>query len=263
MKSIMDWNDQRRWGLATILTIGLTVAACGGDSEASEDGAESTRPASSGSAAPPPAASTPTASTATASPPAASTPTASTPAASTPATPAPPARAIPAGTVLRFEVRNDLSTASHQAGDRFTLRLVDGVSGTGGASLAAGAEARGVVTEARASTDPQTAAVLGLRLESLEVNGSHRTLDATVESANVQESSGSSGQRTAATIATGAAAGAVIGQILGRDTRSTVAGAAVGAIAGTGIALTTRDGHAVLPRGSVVTVRLASPLTVP
>lgn len=178
------------------------------------------------------------------------------------ATPAPSRAAIPAGAILVFEVLDDVSTSTHETGDTFRLRLVEPVSGEGGAALSSGAEARGVVTESRTSTSSDEEALLGLRIASVHAGGSQRPIAAEVQSASLQQGTRDSGQRTAAKIATGAAAGAVIGQILGRDTRSTVIGAAVGAAAGTGIALTTRDGHATLPRGSRVTVRLAEPLVL-
>jgi hypothetical protein len=179
------------------------------------------------------------------------------------AAPAPaPVAAIPAGTRLVFEVTEDVSTATHEAGARFNLRLVDDVRGAHGAVIPAGSSARGVVTESRRSGSADEDALLAVRIASVEVNGGYEDIRGTVESTQIEASARDSGQRTAAKVATGAAAGAVIGQILGRDTRSTVTGAAVGAAAGMGIALTTRDGHAVLTRGSLVEVRLDQAVVV-
>ncbi len=174
-----------------------------------------------------------------------------------------PVPAIPSGTILVFEVEEDVSTATHEAGQRVPLRLVSGVNGDHGAALPAGTGARAIVTEASRSGSAQEEAVLALRIASVQVNGRAQDLSGTIQSTEIEAGTRDSGQRSAAKVATGAAAGAVIGQILGRDTRSTVAGAAAGAAAGLGIALTTRDGHAVLPRGSTLTVRLDSPLVLP
>jgi hypothetical protein len=167
-----------------------------------------------------------------------------------------PARSIPAGTILIFEVRENISTSTHKVGDAFNLVLVDAVSGIGGASLQPGTIGRGVVTEVHASSGSNDQALLGLRVTSLEVGGTQRTIESVIQSAAIESSAQDSGARTAATIATGAAAGAIIGQILGRDTRATVAGAAVGTAAGVGVALSTRDGHATLTSGSRIQVRL-------
>jgi hypothetical protein len=165
-------------------------------------------------------------------------------------------RALPSGTLLTFEVREDVSTSSHVAGDGFGLVLVQEARGTGGAVIPSGASGRGVVAEARSSSGPEDEALLAVRVATVQVNGTSVALRGTVESADTQVSTRDSGARTGATIATGAAAGAVIGQILGRDTRSTVTGAAVGTVAGTVVALTTRGGHASLPAGSRIVVRL-------
>jgi len=170
-------------------------------------------------------------------------------------------RAIPAGALLTFEVRESVSTASNGVGDTFSLVLVDAVVGSGGAVLPAGASARGLVTEVRASTGPMDPSLLGLRVTSVEAAGSQQQILGETQSADIDRSTRGSGTRSVATVATGAAAGAIIGQIIGRDTRSTVAGASVGAAVGMGVALTTRGGHAELPVGSRIVVRLSRDLT--
>lgn len=171
-------------------------------------------------------------------------------------------RAIPADARLVFEVRETLSTSSHEVGDVFALRLTEDVNGSGGLVLPAGTPARGVVTAAETSEGPEDEAVLGVRIESIRIDGRDRALNGRVESAEVEAAARDSGARSVAKVATGAAAGAILGQILGRDTRSTVSGAAVGAAAGLGVALTTRDGQATLHEGTLVTVRLEDALVV-
>lgn len=175
---------------------------------------------------------------------------------------APAVVGVPSGATLVFEVAEDVSTSQHRTGDTFALRLSEPVQGTGGFVLPAGTEARGVVTAAAESSGPEDEAVLAIRVQSVELNGRTRALQGQVTHADVKSGTRDSGTRTAAKVATGAAAGAVIGQILGGNTRSTVQGAAAGTAAGVGVALTTRDGHATLPQGSLVTVRLDDTLVV-
>jgi hypothetical protein len=165
-------------------------------------------------------------------------------------------RAIPAGSILTFEVRENVSTASHVSGDGFSLVLVDAVNGSAESILPAGTAARGTVTESHKSTGPEDQALLAVRIASVASGGSQRPIEGEVQSAAIESSTQDSGSRTAATIAVGTAAGAIIGQILGRDTRATVAGAAVGTVIGVGVALTSRDGDARLPVGSRIVVRL-------
>jgi hypothetical protein len=168
----------------------------------------------------------------------------------------PPVPAILAGTVMVFEVREHVSTASHVAGESFSLMLVEGVTGQAGATLAPGTMARGLVTTVERSTGPQDEAILGVRVASVAVAGSQRALEGIVESVSVSTSGRDSDTRTAATIVTGAAAGAILGQILGHNTRSTVVGAAVGTAVGVAVALKTRGGDAHLTQGSRLVVRL-------
>jgi dolichol kinase len=63
-------------------------------------------------------------------------------------------------------------------------------------------------------------------------------------------------------VAVGTAAGAIIGQVIGRDTRSTIAGALTGAAAGTAIAMGTADVDAVLNKGSAMVVRTETPVSI-
>ena len=58
----------------------------------------------------------------------------------------------------------------------------------------------------------------------------------------------------------GAAAGALVGQVLGKDTEATLKGAAVGAAAGTVVAVASRNGDATLEEGSRITVRTEEPI---
>jgi hypothetical protein len=230
-------------GLALAMTLALGQVACG-NAQSNEDTESEAAAAAEAPAATPRAA-------------------APRPAPAAPAAPRPAAKVIPAGSVLTFEVTENVSTSSHDAGDGFSLRLVDGVSGSGGAMLPSGATARGVVTQSVKSSSSNEDALLAVEVRSVQVSGSSQPFTARVVSASVETSRQNSTQRSAAKIATGAAAGAIIGQILGKDTRGTVTGAAVGAAVGTAVALTTRGGHAELPVGSRVTVELTQAMTLP
>jgi hypothetical protein len=78
----------------------------------------------------------------------------------------------------------------------------------------------------------------------------------------VQRDQRTSRGEQAATIGVGAAAGAILGQVIGRDREATLAGAAIGAAAGTAIALGTADVDAVMPAGGRMVIRLDSPISV-
>jgi hypothetical protein len=206
----------------TALALLLLAAGCGGGSEAAEAGGGEGEAAVSAAASP----------------------------------------ALVAGTQLVFTVEETVSTQDHTSGDTFTLRLASAVPAGNGVELPIGTRARGVVTSAKSSVDSDTPAQLGIAITSIEVDGVLVPVKSTVVSAGVSADAGDSGSRSAAKVGTGAAAGAIIGQILGGDTESTVAGAVVGTVAGAGVAAATRAGHAVLPQGATVTVRLDERLPV-
>jgi hypothetical protein len=172
-----------------------------------------------------------------------------------------PINLLPVGTMIPARMDSEISTRTHAAGDEFRATVSEDLRGADGMVLVpAGAEVIGRVTTSQASSERDEGATLVLSFEALMVDGMALPIRATVIDAEVRGDAADSRTRSAATVATGAAAGAVLGQILGRDTRSTVAGAAVGAVAGAGIAMTTRDGHAVVPAGSTLRLQLDEPL---
>lgn len=173
--------------------------------------------------------------------------------------PAAPAM-VPAGTSMAFTVDQEVSTSSYAVGDRFLATLTAPVSSADGdILLEAGTPSQWVVTE---STTEDGQALLVFALESIEVDGEWIPVTATVAEAALDTDTPDSGGETAAKIGVGAAAGAIIGQILGKDTESTLTGAGVGAAVGAVVALTTRGGSATLPAGSTLTVQLDEPLPV-
>ena len=58
------------------------------------------------------------------------------------------------------------------------------------------------------------------------------------------------------------ALGAVVGQVLSKNTKGTVIGAVVGGIAGAGVAAETKDLDIVIPDGSRVIVTVTDPLKI-
>lgn len=169
-------------------------------------------------------------------------------------------KTVAAGTAMTFTVAQSISTDTHAPGDRFTAELDADVTGSDGDTvLPRGTSSRWIVTEATTEGDQ---ALLVLELESIRANGTWVPMKATVSDAELESDDRDSGTETAAKIGVGAAAGAVIGQIVGGSTESTLAGAGVGAAVGAVVALSTRGGRATLPAGSRLTVELDESLIV-
>lgn len=173
---------------------------------------------------------------------------------------APEVTTVAAGTSMTFTVDRTVSTDTDEKGAYFTATLQSPVIGSDGSPIIpAGAVSRWMVTE---SSTQDGRSVLGVRLESIRVDGEPVSVESTVTDATIDTDNPDSDGETAAKIGVGAAAGALIGQIIGRDTESTLAGAGVGAAVGTAVALSTRGGSATLPAGSRLVVQLDEPLTL-
>jgi hypothetical protein len=164
---------------------------------------------------------------------------------------------VPQGTTLAFRVDRTVSTESDDVGDAFTATVTDATrAAVGSEALAPGARSRWVVTRSDSDAGDDGEALLAFRLESLQVAGEWVPIEGTVTETELRADTGDSNSETAAKVAVGAAAGAILGRIIGGNTSSTLKGAGVGAAVGTVVALTTRDGSAELPEGSMITIRL-------
>jgi hypothetical protein len=104
-------------------------------------------------------------------------------------------------------------------------------------------------------------AVLLFSLESMQLEERWIPVEATVTEAQVHAPLEHAGSDSGVQVAVGAAAGAVVGRIMGGDTRAGVQGAeAGGANLAAIVLLTTRSGVAELPSGSVITIRIEEPV---
>jgi hypothetical protein len=183
------------------------------------------------------------------------------PAPVTPAAPAAVSGAIASGT--SFSVTNGAKVCSSTltVGDRVTTTLAAPVAGSNGVALPAGARVALVVTKSKTSGAQGDAAALEFDVRSVTFGGETYPIVGSVSTeAVVTERKGGDAKK----VAVGAAAGAVIGNIIGGGSRAqrTVVGAAAGGLAGAATAAMTGDRFACLPDGASLTVRLGSALNV-
>lgn len=153
-------------------------------------------------------------------------------------------------------------TNTNSVGDRFTATLVESVQGTNGATIPAGATAIVEITRANRSSGPNDPVQLELAVRSININGRTYQVASNVTSAQIDRIRAESGSDDARKVATGAAIGAIAGQILGRRTKSTVIGAATGAAAGAVIAARNSHYDGCIPSGGRIVIRLTEPLYV-
>jgi hypothetical protein len=182
-----------------------------------------------------------------------------------PAAPAPRtvSRTAAVGTTVQLSLNETLSTETNQTGDAFTATVREPVlDADGQVVIPAGAVVRGRVTQVQKSGRVGATAILNLAFESVSFAGGSYPLEASVVSASPERVNRASTGEQVGKVAAGAAAGAILGRVLGKDTKSTIKGAVIGAAAGTAIAMGTADVDAVLKEGSLMVIKIDSPVTV-
>jgi len=192
--------------------------------------------------------------------------TASSTASAPPAAPAPPpapapapapartsgAREIPAGTELDVRLSNLLSSGSAKVEDRFEATTLVDLVIDGRTLVPAGAVMRGVVSSVEPATRTNRTARMTLSFDQLTFGGRTYPLRGTLTQAVEGEGIRGETGRTAA----GAGVGAIIGGILGG-----FKGALAGILIGGGGTIAATEGREVeLPQGSVLRVRVESPV---
>jgi len=191
-------------------------------------------------------------------------PTQTTPRPSTPAPqPAPAPRELAAGTEFEVSIRDTLTTRTAKVGQQVTATVRSDVKDLSGRTIIpAGATVYGVVTLAKEGENPGDTGQIAVDFSAVDIGGvRHAVQGSMVQADFVVKGRGVTGGE-AAKVGAGAAIGAAAGQLLGKNTKSTVIGAVVGAAAGAGVAAATRDQDVVIPAGARVVVRLSQTLTV-
>lgn len=168
---------------------------------------------------------------------------------------------IASGTTLSVSSGAKVCTNTVAVGDRVTTTTNSAVTGSNGVSIPAGARVGLVVTKSKTSGSQGDPSELAFDVRSLTFGGEEYTLSGDVSTeAIVQERKGGDGRK----VAIGAAAGAVIGNVIGGGSRAqrTVVGAAAGGLAGAAAAAMSGDRLLCLPEGANLTVRLGNSVTV-
>ena len=237
--------------LTGILTL-TVLAACSGKPDQQAD---ATQPAS-GTAEPAqqPAATQPPAQQP--SQPAAQRPPASTPA---PAKPVVRTASVPSGSVLSLALDSGLSSKTALVGDAFSATVVEPVVVDGREVIPAGSKVEGKVTEAIPAKRGAGNAKLAMSFDQLTLPSGYKTNIV----GTFQEVTESKKKRNAAIIGGSAAGGALLGRILGKDTKGAVIGAVVAGGIGTAVVMGKEGEQAKLPADTPFEIRLEEAVQVP
>jgi len=162
--------------------------------------------------------------------------------------------AIPAGTELDVRLSSSLNSGKAVVEDRFEATTLVDLNVDGRTAVPAGSVVRGVVTAVEPATRTNRTAKMTVSFDQVTVNGRAYPIRGTVTQAI--EGEGIKGE--AGRLGTGAGVGAIIGGILGG-----FKGALAGILIGAGGTLAATEGREVeLPQGSVLRVRIDSPVTI-
>jgi len=176
---------------------------------------------------------------------------------SSPSPAAPQPLVVPEGTTLTVRLGNSVGSKISSPGDSFSATLASPVVMDGNTAIPEGASARGTVVDAKPLGRFKGGALLELRLSSITVNGSERS----IETSAVSRTEKGKGKRTAVLAGGGTALGAIVGGLAGGGKGAAI-GAVAGAGAGTGGAAFTGNKEIVIPAESALSFRLKAPLEV-
>ncbi len=162
---------------------------------------------------------------------------------------------VPAGTEIDARLERGLNSGTAKVEDRFDATTMVDLQENGRTVVPAGSVLRGVITSVEPATRTNRTGKLTVSFDQVTINGRSYPLRGTVTQA--LQSEGIKGE--AGRIGAGAGVGAIIGGILGG-----VKGALAGILIGGGGTVAATEGKDVdLPPGTVLRVRLDSPLNIP
>ena len=161
--------------------------------------------------------------------------------------------AIPSGTVLQVRVIENLSSATTKSGTAFHGTLTEPVVVSGQTLYAKGADVTGKVVTAKGSGRLSEPGVLVLTLTS--VSDKTHTTNLTTDPFEIKGKSHTKSNVTK--IGGGAAAGAILGAIIGGGKGAAI-GAGAGAAAGTGVAAATGKQEASVESEAILAWKVAS-----
>ena len=169
---------------------------------------------------------------------------------------------VSSGSEIALSSGQRICTNTNTVGDRFTAQIADAVIGGNGTVIPVGATAIVEITSLSKSQGDGDKIEVGLRVESVSFGGKTYQVIAETTYAQVDRVRAESRSSDTKKVITGAAIGAVLGQILGHKTKSTVIGAATGAAAGAVVASRNANYDGCVPSGGRITIRLTQPLSI-
>ena len=172
---------------------------------------------------------------------------------------------VPTGTSFDIELVTPIHTKTSNVGDKIEGKLMHPLNAPDGSVIAVtGAVIRGEIVEltrASKSRAEEDRASVKLAFTSIETVDGEKSLQTTVT--NVESlQAGSTTKRDALILGGSAVAGAVLGKVIGKDTKDAAIGAVAGAVVGTGAVMASKGHELEIAAGSKISVRADQPITI-
>src|SRR5438128_4434436 len=175
----------------------------------------------------------------------------------------PPTLTAAAGTRVPLAASDTITTRHAKAGDAFTASVSQDVKDAAGhVVIPAGSMVQGTIDAAEPRPNPNSPGKFVLSVHSVTVHGTSYPVEGSVVAMDTVQQGRGVTKADAAKVGAGAAAGAIVGKLIGKDGEGAVIRGIVGAGAGAAAARASRDIDIVLPKGAAVTLKLDKPLTV-
>jgi hypothetical protein len=158
-----------------------------------------------------------------------------------------------------------VATKTSNVGDPVEARLTAPLVVNGKVVAEEGASVRGTISEltrASRSKSEEDRASIKFNFNELETVDGDKRISATVTGSEGKLAAKSTSTRDKLIIGGSTVAGAIVGKVAGKDTKSTIIGAVGGAVVGTGVVLTAKGYELEVPAGSKVTIRIDESVTV-
>lgn len=169
---------------------------------------------------------------------------------------------VSSGSVIGLYAGQRVCTNTNAVGDRFTASVAEAVQGSNGVSIPAGATVVLEITAVKRSTSPNDNIQIEMVPLSIGFNGKSYPVNSIVTYAQVDKVRDATRGDDVRKVATGAAIGAIAGQIFGHRTKSTVIGAAAGAAAGAIAASVMTPVDGCVASGGKITLRLSQAVMI-
>lgn len=165
---------------------------------------------------------------------------------------------VPMSSVVGLRVDTSLSSETSRVEDRVEARVTRDVMADGRVAIPAGTRALGDVVLVDRGGKMKDKARLGVRFHTLVLaNGNHVPLRTDA----IYREGSSPGAESARKIGGAAAGGAILGAIIG-GAKGAAIGAAAGGAGGSAVVMAGDRNAATLPAGTVLSVRLNSPISI-